>query len=258
MTACYPLPMTFFGVDVSGANRTALIPAGVDFVYVRAAFGTKPDPKAVAHVARARELGAVPGLYQFLVPSLPYQFHFDTFVRVAEDCGIGPGCLAPAIDVEPTDAAGKNKPNPSWCEPLFNLASRLEERFGKCIIYCNYYDWTLLGKPREILRYPLWVAHWRTTKGPPATPGGFQPTMWQYRVGPYAKGALHVKGQQLHTNAVDHDQCSALPLLVDVEKPSIPAPTIPDFVFNPALVLTEEDWLEMQRERDQLIEAEEP
>jgi hypothetical protein len=244
--------MTLFGVDVSTYQLPSAIPFGVDFVLARATFGIKPDKRAAAHAEYCRGRCAF-GLYHFFHPSQLVAEQEEAFCSVAKTVDLGEGDLIPWIDVESPKGDGSMPPRPEWCATLLELAGALATRFGQVGFYISQRDWALLGKPSWLPEYPIWAPHWRTSSGKPAVAGGVKATLWQYRVGPYNPGALHVIGQERLPNAIDHDRCDGLlPRIVADDEPVQPQPA-PVPVVDPTLELTEDDWLAMRDERDRQI-----
>ncbi|OGO09128.1 MAG: hypothetical protein A2Y61_00670 [Chloroflexi bacterium RBG_13_60_13] len=242
------------GVDVSEFQSPALQPADAQFVIARATFGTRPDKRAADHVARARGRGATAGLYHFFAPGQRVADQVDAFAGVAEL--LEAGDLIPWVDVESPSARGTIRPSPQWCDSLAELLALIVGRWGRAGVYISARDWADLGSPRWLLDFPLWVAHYRTSAGSPSTPGGIRPTIWQYRVGPWKPGALHVMGEHVAAKAIDHDVCAfgALPLIGcdDTEQ------TVPDVrsLFSPELSLDDDYWDDHRKARDAAIASE--
>lgn len=239
-----------YGVDVSSYQRPEEIPEGVDFVIVRATYGTRHDRRAREHVQRARDLGARVGLYHFFLPTRTVQEQLSALGEVMAACDIGAGDIVPMIDVEryPAAPGAWAEPTPAWAPDLEALIADVAEVHGGCGVYVTQRDWRLLGSPAWLLAVPQWVAHWRTTEGPVATPGGDPWEIHQYRVGPYREGALHVLSEATARDAIDHDRAEALPLLPGPEAPARYARTLPD--RGPIVHV---DWDEWRRSRDALI-----
>ena len=250
LSARLPSDFALHGVDVSVYQTPSAVPADADFVIVRATFGAKLDRRAAEHVTalRQRERCAV-GLYHFFVPGQSTADQVEAFSQVADQCAVGAGDLIPWIDVESPRGDGSMPPRPEWCPQLLDMVKALQDGFGQVGLYITQRDWTLLGKPGWALELPLWVAHWRASPGHPASPGGIPPVFWQYRVGPWDRGALH-RGEHTNPRAIDHDCCvtEALPLIVPPGEPIPETPTIP------WIGLEEDDWDDMRAERDAALE----
>jgi hypothetical protein len=249
-----PSDFALHGVDVSQYQGTWQIPQLADFVICRATFGARVDKRAVEHIEALRKRSCKVGLYHFFADWLSVGEQTTAFLDIAARCDLAPGDLIPWIDVEDSSGKGSNPPRPSWDEKLYAVREMIAEVHGGCGLYITQRDWSLLGKPSWVLEVPLWVAHWRTTPGVYASPGGVRPALIQYRVGPWDRGALH-QGQVNAPNAIDHDLCTgALPLILDPEvdpvlpqNPEVPEPHL--FELN----LTDDDWAQMRRERDQQL-----
>jgi GH25 family lysozyme M1 (1,4-beta-N-acetylmuramidase) len=244
-----PRDYPIHGVDLSSFQGTWLVPQMIDFAIVRATFGVKRDKRTVEHVEALRKRTACAiGLYHFYVPGQSTSEQMGAFEDAADACGIVEGDLIPWVDVESPKGDGSMPPRPEWCEQLHDVVLSLQEMFGQAGIYITQRDWALLGKPEWMLELPLWVAHWRSSPGAPASPGGVPPVLWQYRVGPWARGGLHT-GQHAHPRAIDHDCCvaSELPRIVAPGEPIAPTLRLPAI---PWLGLDSEDWEHMRLERD--------
>jgi hypothetical protein len=177
-----------YGIDVSRHQEPAALPwsswlGQVDFVIARAGYGRTRDPRAVEHIARARDIGAKVGLYVFFRVVEPVEAQLANLKSVAAACGLDGRDIVPAIDIE---ADGERPVEPAWSEHAEKLATSIVEEFGNCLVYSTQADWRKLGAPAWLLRCPLWVPHW-TAAPIPASPGGVQPTLWQHRVGPFKR-----------------------------------------------------------------------
>ena len=98
---------------------------------------------------------------------------------------LGEGDIVPALDIEhdPLPKPGSDVAA-SWSARCEELVSRIAEQFGDALVYITKREWVQLGSPAWVLERPLWVAHY-TPAPKPATPGDIEPTIWQYRVGPF-------------------------------------------------------------------------
>lgn len=252
MSSISPRDYPLHGVDISVFQPTWLVPQMIDFAIVRATFGKTRDKRAVEHVAALRRRSACAvGLYHFFVPGQPTAEQLAAFDGAADACSISEGDSIPWIDVESPKGDGSMPPKTAWCDQLQEVVNSMRETYGQAGIYITQRDWTLLGKPQWMLELPLWVAHWRGAPGAPASPGGVPPVLWQYRVGPWERAALH-RGEHAHPKAIDHDCCvaSQLPLIV------APGEKLPDTQRPPAIPwmgLDEDDWEDLRAERDAAI-----
>lgn len=241
------------GVDLSEHNAPELLPVSAEFVIVRATFGSRKDKRTVDHVNHARETGRAVGLYHFFVPGEAVDHQLANLIEQADLVGYGEGSdVIPWIDIEPPDAAGKMLPCKAWVPSLEDLIEKIETVWGDCGSYISQANFILLGSPSSLLERPLWVPHYRSTAGDPATPGGVRPAIWQYRVGPWSKGQLHVRGQDRNARAVDHDcVMGELPKLGEPrQEPTRPGPRV---LRAPTLGLDDEYWKEHRAARDAQI-----
>jgi GH25 family lysozyme M1 (1,4-beta-N-acetylmuramidase) len=210
--------MASFGIDLSHHQLAASQPwhsyeGKVNFVICRASYGGElRDRQVLEHVKRARQIGAKVGLYQFFRPSQSVASHWDQLRAVADLVGLGAGDIVPALDIErdPLPSPGSDV-GKDWSPKCEELVSRIVETFGDALVYITEREWTLLGSPGWVLQRPLWVAHY-TNAAKPASPRGMEPTIWQYRVGPFdPQGA----GGYVKANpALDHNRgLKDLPLI---------------------------------------------
>ena len=254
MTNAKPTPSSFapHGVDVSEFQRPALVPVWAEFEIVRATFGTRKDKRTREHARFARDTGRTLGLYAFFIPTVQVSDQLDAFGEQAAAVGFGAGDIVPWIDVEPTALSGGTAPCVAWAEPLRQMLDGLAEAWGGAGSYCDDQWWAALGKPSWLLERPLWSPEYRTAPGLPSTAGGVRPALWQYRVGPQARGALHRMGDDRKPGAIDHD-CALGPLpLLGVEPEEQTEPSAQS-VFVPSLSLGDDYWAEHRAVRDRMI-----
>lgn len=214
--------MTFsHGIDVShfqstvapaGVPWSLLKSSGVEFVMIRATYGTYKDPSAVAHVRAARAVGMQVGLYAFSRQSQPVTDQLAAFNAQAIACGIKAGDIAPAHDLE--DEPGVPKMNPLWCLAAEAFTAGLVASYGDALMYVTQRDFGRLGSPGWILDRPLWVAHY-TGAPAPATPGNRPWRIWQHRVGPFSVdgpgGAFQPQLLDQNRGTGDLPVCSRVP-----------------------------------------------
>lgn len=226
------------GIDVShhqapGAISWPKLGETHRFVYARATYGTKPDETFAEHIRRARDVGLFVGAYAFFRPGQDVAEQLAAFERVVGAAGMGPGWLAPALDVEQNEqydgpiSADRYAPAETICRAW-------RARFGDAVLYTNPSMWAAIGSPGWLREFHLWIAHYDVAA--PKTPFGLSWAIWQHRVAPLP-GVLG--------SALDQNIARALPMLR--------APTEP-----PQLVL-EQDLDERRADRDRTIrETEEP
>jgi GH25 family lysozyme M1 (1,4-beta-N-acetylmuramidase) len=173
-------------IDVSHHQDPAAVPweemrGRVSHVYVRGTYGMRPDERFGEHVSRARGIGAQVGGYHFYRRTQSAGAQIEAFLAVCRNAGVGPGDLAPALDLE---AEPGQHVDPSWDTGARAASDILTRLCGESLVYVTRADWHLLGAPAWVLHRPLWVAHY-TPRPAPASPGGQRPVMWQHRVGPF-------------------------------------------------------------------------
>lgn len=247
------------GCDVSEFQATNLVPwRNYDFAIVRIAYGTMADKRAVQHVDAARLGGCKIGGYQFFRPDLRLDAQFAVLRAQMNACSLGVGSVLPALDVERyPDQWSNGRPThwaevaESWAEPVLRYLEMIANEWGSVIAYITQRDWSMLGKPAQVLKYPLWVANYpgagaTSPLRAPATPGSSPWTMWQYMVGPLDRQVQN----SADPRAVDQDFCSGeLPLIGQEEQTSAidsPVSLIP-------LLLDDDYWAEHTACRDRQI-----
>jgi hypothetical protein len=173
-----------YGLDLSSHQNPAALPwdsfrGHVDFVIVRANYGTRLDARAKEHVQRARDIGAKVGLYSFFRHDQSVADQYAALQTASFDCGIKTDDIVPALDIE-DDESGHVPVAPSWSAPCETFVERAIRDFGDCLVYITQRGHSMLGKPEWVLHRPLWCAHYRD--GSPATPGNMPATIHQHRV----------------------------------------------------------------------------
>lgn len=238
----------FYGVDVSRYQANydfdSMDPQP-DFIIARASYGTKADPEYHDMQMTADVMGAHFGAYHAYHPQRDVAHQSEAFLNQLEALyGVSHRDLIPAIDVEryPADGGGYVEVDPSWEPKVRELHDRIVYQWGACMIYITQRDWRALGEPAWMLDEPLWVAHW-TPRARPKSPGGVKPAMWQYRVGPWSPGQVHVDADAGNADAIDHNMCDELPLLNPALAPldgpdTIPGPP-PERIYEPDLMRPE-------------------
>lgn len=221
------VPVTIgYAIDCSHYQSPTALPwsryAGkVDAVIVRMANGTTLDQAATGHAAKVRELGGAKlGAYTFFRSEQSVSDQFLALRVAADTCHLGAGDVVPALDIE-DDTPNGNLIVPSWSAKAEELAGRIAEEWGGCLIYVTQRDWGRLGKPAWALHFPLWCANYR--EGKPATPAGMPCVLWQHRVGffdPSGPGGAFDEPKQ------PKSQPSAVPPVIDQSRILLPLPLI--------------------------------
>jgi hypothetical protein len=184
-----------YAIDVSHHQPSKRLPweskfAGkVQAVVARASYGAElRDKECRAHVANARRIGARVGIYHFFRPIHSVQKQFDLIRSVADEVKLGPGDVAPALDIEADPFPKQTAVSPAWAGPVAELAWKLDDWFGaRCMPYITQREFKMLGSPSWILDgRALWVAYYPDRDGKvrtaPPSPGNVLATMWQHRV----------------------------------------------------------------------------
>lgn len=172
-------------IDVARHQDPATLPwnlyrGNVDAVIVRMTNGVTLDRRAIAHAAKTREIGAKLGAYSFFRSEQPIGDQFAALQVATDSCHLTASDIVPALDIEDDEPNG-NLIAPAWSSKAEDLAGRIVEEWGDCLIYVTQRDFGRLGKPEWVLHRPLWCANYR--EGKPATPAGMPCVMWQHRVG---------------------------------------------------------------------------
>jgi GH25 family lysozyme M1 (1,4-beta-N-acetylmuramidase) len=172
------------GLDVSkwqtpNSMRWALLrELGYSFVYIRGVrMGRELDTAAHDHVRNAREAGFAVGLYSFFDPRHTAEQQIALTLEAHRVCGVGPGDLAPALDLEGID--GGPQASPAWVAPAIEILDAMVNELGASVRYHNVGDWHRLGRPAKFERYPLWLADY-------TPPADLPCVVWQQRSAPIA------------------------------------------------------------------------
>ena len=174
-----------FGIDLSHHQNPATLPwetfrGQVDFVIVRASYGTHLDECAKDHARCAREIGAKVGLYTFYRPGQLWTDQAAALESIADSIKLAPGDIVPALDIENDPFSTPPEVSPSWSDACQRIIERWQNLYGDAMVYTSHYSFGLLGKPEWVLHRPLWTPNYKVDK--PATPGGMPATIWQHRV----------------------------------------------------------------------------
>ncbi len=223
------------GVDVSkwqapGAINWKRLAETHRFVIARATYGDSPDATCAEHVKRARDVGMLCGLYAFFRPGLSAAEQLEAFGDVAESVGVGPGWLAPALDVEQDKNDGEVTPE-RYAQAEAVVRSWIA-RYGRATLYTNQATWALLGNPGYVLDCDLWIASYKTKA--PKTPPGLSWKIWQHLVAPLPG---------VYEHDIDQNLAKSLPLIEAAKEPT--------------LIPLEQDLEERRWDRDEYIKESE-
>jgi GH25 family lysozyme M1 (1,4-beta-N-acetylmuramidase) len=157
--------------------------SGVDFAYVRAAYGVIEDGAALSNLEGAKAAGLVCGVYHFLRTTRSYQAQIDLMLQQIDALGVGPGDIPPAVDVEDNprfDGNWSPAKSDGFLTALDRWIDAVRDKTGACpVIYTRAGFWAELGNPAGFAECPLWVASYRSA--PPRLPQGWdRHTFWQY------------------------------------------------------------------------------
>lgn len=213
------------GIDISHYQKASLFDVvklhedKIEYVIVNVCDGTVEDKAYKEHVAWIRDGGFKLGAYQFYRQPQARQDQFDTYRRLLDAVGYGPGDLAPALDLEPwmTEPVDKNKFNTDarW------LLEQLADHYGTALNYTFPGFFQLLGSPSWFADFPLWLSHF-TAKVEPMKPKGIPEwDIWQHRGGTFKnkEGKVTLMGGRLQGYAngtldIDLNRARRLPTIV--------------------------------------------
>ena len=174
-----------YAVDVSVWQNPSILELcreKVDAVFIRAAYGARPDNRTLAHVKIARTLGVPIGLYSFFRVVEDVSAQFEVLASQCEAAGIGNGDIVPTLDVEDDGAASPLLPNCS--APAATFMAKIVSTWGDGIVYTSEREWLMLGRPLWVLSRSQWIAHY-TSAPTPMTPNDLVPMAWQHLVGEF-------------------------------------------------------------------------
>lgn len=170
------------GVDLSHwqgeVDFTKLASAGIKFCFLKFTEGTNhTDERGLEYLHAARAQGMPAGAYHYFLPKYDPIEQAQHFVRtmVGHEEHAGKLMLPPVIDVEVKASSALLQ------KTILQFLEYVEEARGITpILYTSPGFWrSYVGKWDEIVRYPLWVAHYGTTY-----PSQFYPWVswqfWQY------------------------------------------------------------------------------
>jgi len=174
-----------YGIDLSRHQDPTTLPwatfqGKVDFVIVRANYGTKLDASAKEHIRRARDIGAKVGLYSFYRPGQSWIDQASALESVADSVKLTSGDIVPSLDIEDDPFSMPKEVSPAWEDGCRRIIERWCDLYGDAMVYINQRLWTSLGRPEWVLHRPLWVENYKIIE--PASPAGMPPTVWQHRI----------------------------------------------------------------------------
>lgn len=207
-----PDPGLLRGIDVShhqapGAISWARLGETHRFVVARATYGTKRDATFAEHIRRAREVGLFVGAYHFFRPGQPALEQIDAFTDAVAAVGMGPGWLAPALDVEQNEQYDGAITAERYA-PAEEIARAWIAHWGQATLYTNPAMWRALGSPEWARDCHLWIAHYGVSA--PTTPLGLSWALWQNLVAPLPG---------VYGSAIDQNVARALPVLRSPTEP---------------------------------------
>jgi hypothetical protein len=195
--------------------------AAVDFLILRATYGTKRDRLVLRFTDLARQHGVQRlAYYAFFRPSQPADDQRAAFETTVYEAGMVAGDGCPWVDIEDDPSPYMQPVGPAWGEPLQRLGEGLLASFGELGGYCNVADAVDLGDGFGWWRArPGWCAHWTAAASPLTL---WQPwTIWQHAV----KGAPGIyPGKLDHNRAREWPRATRIPRAVGLPRPSETTP----------------------------------
>ena len=170
----------YHGIDIShhqGRIDWATVARGgrVQFVYVRASNGSRPDKNYHHNLVTARQHGLMVGSYHFLNPNCPVKTQFQFFASRVKR---GEQDLIPVIDIEDVPELGVRWKPQQARDYLAEFAELVQRHYGvRPMIYTsNTFFTDYLG--RAFASFPLFIARYGATE--PAPQNGARWTLWQF------------------------------------------------------------------------------
>lgn len=213
------------GIDVSKYQPPAkmrwarLRELGYSFVYVRGvSMGKSLDVTAFDHVRNARSAGFRVGLYSFFHPDQPVEQQIALAREAHRVCGMLPGDLAPALDVE--SLTNGPQARPSWVAPAVTILEALTEEHGAAVRYHNVSDWITMGRPASLERWPLWLADY-------TPPADLPCVIWQRRsasINPYGSEKLDQNAALGELPTIGHEEDAVEAVEPSALEPSLSVP----------------------------------
>lgn len=168
-----------FGIDVSHHNGNldwaAIKKAGVEFAFLKASQGVSfRDPKFADNLSKARAVGIPCGAYHYFEPGMNIQAQIDNFKGATRFMMLE---LPPVLDWEEQSSVPPKK----QAEMAKQWLEEIQDHTGmRPIIYTGpYFFQDEMKSPPGFEIYPLWIAHYFTTK--PMIPKPWKvPTIHQF------------------------------------------------------------------------------
>jgi lysozyme len=178
-------PLRLEGIDVSRhqgvVNWGQVAASGITYCFIKATQGaTLTDPRFVENWRNAGSHGITRGAYHFFSPGVAVARQVQHFSNVVQ---LSAGDLAPVLDLEVDGQDWDALPPDVRVPAALEMLTALEAHYGVTpIVYTNKRTVVeaFAGKPRELVRFPLWVASYRSTPPPTMPPGWTAWKFWQY------------------------------------------------------------------------------
>lgn len=177
-----------FGYDISEHQRTVPVIESARFAVCRATYGLYTDARVRAHIATARALGELVGLYAFGVRtdfrtglSVGGRAQAEALLRLAEELHVD----RIALDYEDDGPTRRQMPE----DEALAFIEKVRAEHGDCGLYASAYQFADFGQTWD------WVARWGT-----AQPSWHGWELWQ--------DASNYRGRNLDTNWFNGDEAA--------------------------------------------------
>lgn len=167
------------GIDVSyyqgKPDWQAVADSGIKFAITRTNDGGFMDPEFDRNWKMIRDVGMVRGAYQFFRSTKdPIEFADIMLDRMGP---LGPGDIAPVIDVEATNDATPEE----MAAKVAAWIEHVEQKTGRRpLIYTGKYFWNDNVKTTALKDYPLWHAQYTSAECPNIAEAWSQWAIWQF------------------------------------------------------------------------------
>ena len=210
--------MPLRGVDVHDANGAidwpGLAAAGIQFAFIRAAYGDRLDKRLSENYAGARQAGLVVGLYHFYRQPRSASDQRQTMLTAIDQVGLGTGDLPPVLDIEDNpgfDGPWNTANNGAYVADLRDWLAAIQQKVGQApIVYTRASFWSEIGNPAGFEACPLWVASYGVAS--PHMPQGWTDyAFWQNSEAGTIEGLPGTWDVDLFNGSIEALQAMTLP-----------------------------------------------
>lgn len=167
-----------YGVDVYHEDDVTswvkMKASGIEFVYIKASQGLSYDPKFMQYYSGAKSAGLIVGAYHFYSMGSNQRQQADFFNKRLQAVGYVKEDLPPCFDFE--KASGDFSSSDANNALIF--LNELQAASGRLpMLYMSQSTYTGLNKPSWMLKYPWWLARYRSEALGPGTDNW---VLWQF------------------------------------------------------------------------------